>query len=212
VHSHDNGDPGRLAMSDSLHRLILRAYGILDGQLGGEPDWFKKHLYSIDAVTSAPAGQAQMMQMLRGVLADRFHLKLRQEDRDLPVYALEVAAGGPKFHELKPGEVPKHDPPPPGIFARSFTSIEDLMNLLNGVFGGGLSVDHPVVDRTHLTGKYNIQLRTAMESQTDDFGHRTVLFPDLAHDMQSELGLRLVPDRVKMAYFVVEQAAEPTPN
>jgi len=30
--------------------------------------------------------------------------------------------------------------------------------------------------------------------------------------MQSELGLKIVSDRVSMPYFVVEHAAAPTPN
>ena len=86
------------------------------------------------------------------------------------------------------------------------------MNALNGVNGGRLTVDRTVVDRTHLTGQYNIQLRTEIETQTDGFGSRTLQFPNLFHDMQSELGLKLVPDRVSMPYFVVEHAAAPTPN
>jgi uncharacterized protein (TIGR03435 family) len=86
------------------------------------------------------------------------------------------------------------------------------MNALNGVFGGRLTVDRPVVDRTHLTGEYNIQLRTALETQTDDFGRRTFQFPNLFHDIQSELGLKLVPDHASMPYFVIEHVAAPTPN
>ncbi|MGA3236856.1 MAG: TIGR03435 family protein [Bryobacteraceae bacterium] len=193
-----------------MHRFIVRAYGITSGQLSGEPDWFKNHLYSVEAVTSARASLDQMMLMVRRVLADRFQLKLRQEDRDLPIYALEVASGGPKFKELKPGEDPSDGTAPPGSVARTFTSIRDLMNALKG--GGSLTQDRPVVDRTHLTGDYNIQLLTEIDAQTDDFGRRTVQFPNLFHDIQSQLGLKLVPDRVRMPYFVVEHAAAPTPN
>jgi uncharacterized protein (TIGR03435 family) len=68
------------------------------------------------------------------------------------------------------------------------------------------------VDRTHLTGSYNIHLRTVIERQTDDFNRRTFQFPTLFHDIQSELGLKLVPARVKMPYFVVEYAAAPAQN
>jgi uncharacterized protein (TIGR03435 family) len=136
--------------------------------------------------------------MLRGVLADRFQLKLRQEDRDLPVYVMEVAAGGPKFKELKPGEVPTDPTAPPDILARSFTSMTELTDSLNGVYGGRLGMDRTVVDHTGLTGNYNMQLRTDIDSQTDDSGRRTVQFPNLPHDLQSQLGLKLVPDHVKM--------------
>jgi len=211
-HSHEDSDPKRLVMTASLHRFIIRAYGITDGQLGGEPDWFRNHLYYLEAVTSTPANESRMMLMLRSALADRFQLKLRQEERDLPVYALEVAPGGPKFKELKPGEVPSHEQEPSGVFARNFRSIEGLMNTLNNVFGAKLSLDRPVVDRTHLTGSYNIQLRTEFEIQTDDSGRRTWQFPNLFHDLQSELGLKLVATHVKMPYSVVEHAAAPTPN
>jgi uncharacterized protein (TIGR03435 family) len=211
-HYHERDDPGRLSLTASMHSLIVRAYDITSGQLGGEPDWFKTRLYSIEAVTATPADKDQMMRMLRGVLADRFGLKLRQEDRDLPVYVLEVAAGGPKFKELKPGEEPRDPPQSPGVFARSFNSLKDLVNSLNGVTGGRLAADRPVVDRTHLAGNYNIQLQTDFETQADASGRSVFQFPNLFHDMQSQLGLRLVPDRVKMPYFVVEHAAAPTPN
>jgi uncharacterized protein (TIGR03435 family) len=211
-HSSEHRNPKRLTMSGSLHRFIIRAYGITDGQLGSEPDWFKTRLYSIEAVTAAPARADQMMLMLRGLLAERFQLKLRQEDRELPVYALEVAPGGPKFKESKPGEIPRDEKETPGIFAKSYSSINQFLNSLNGVFGGTLDVDRPVVDRTNLTGTYNIQLRTAIERQTDDFNRRTFQFPTLFHDIQSELGLKLVPARVQMPYFVVEHASAPAQN
>ena len=212
AHSHERQDPKRLAMTGSAHRFIRRAYGLTDGQLGGEPDWFKNRLYSVEAVTSAPATEEQMMLMLRSVLASRFQLRLKEESREMPAYSLEVAPGGPKFKELKTGEVPQDAPEPEGIFARTFTSMDELMNSLNGVYGGRLNLDRPVVDRTSLTGHYNMQLRTEIETVTDDFGRRSLQFPNLFHDMQSELGLRLVPVHVSMPYFVVEHAAEPAPN
>jgi uncharacterized protein (TIGR03435 family) len=209
-HSHSQTDPKRLSLQETTHSLIIRAYGITNGQLGGEPDWFKTSLYSIDAVTAAPTAPEQMMLMLRRVLADRFNLKLRQEDRDLPVVALEVGTGGPKFKDLKPGQDPKDEPALPGAVARSFYSMQELSDALNN--GGSLSQDRPVIDRTHLTGSYNMQLVTELDAQTDAFGHRTVQFPNLFRDIQSQLGLKLVADRVRMPYFVVEKASAPAPN
>ena len=89
--------------------------------------------------------------------------------------------------------------------------MEDLTNVLNRAFGGQLAVDRPVVDRTNLTSKYNAHLRTARQSEKDDSG-RTTSFPDLFHDIQSQMGLKLVPTKVKMPYFVVEHAVPATPN
>jgi uncharacterized protein (TIGR03435 family) len=172
-HSHTRSDPKRLAMVSTLDRIIIQAYGITSAQHRGEPNWFKTRLYSIDAVASAPTAEAQMMPMMRALLADRFQLRLRQEDRDLPIYALEVSLGGPKFKNLKPSEDPADEKAPPGTVARSFDSIKDLINALSN--GGILTLDRPVVDRTHLTGDYNIQLLTEMKAQTDDFDLRVGL-------------------------------------
>lgn len=213
-HSDENSnDPGRLSIGGNLHRFIIRAYGITDGQLDGEPEWFKTHLYAIEAVTSGPATLSQKMLMLRTALADRFQLKLRQENRDLPAYALEVASSGPKFRELKPGEDlnPDCDTPTPGIYNHCFSSMQDLTDVLNRVYGGPLAVDRPVVDRTNLTSKYNAHLQTARQSERDDSG-RTTSFPDLFHDIQSQLGLKLVPTKAKMPYYLVEHAVPATPN
>ena len=211
-HSHEKADPGRLSLTASMHSFIVQAYDITPAQLSGEPDSFKTRLYSIEAVTATAASRAQMMLMLRRVLAGRFALQLRQEDRDLPVYVLQVAAGGPKFKELKAGEEPRDPPQSPGVFARSFTSLKDLVDTLNGVTSGRVAADRLIVDRTHLTGDYNIQLTTEIEAQTDDLGGRTVQFPNLFRDIQSQLGLKVVTDRVRMPYFVVEHFTEPTPN
>jgi len=212
-HSDEESDPGRLSIGGNLHRFIIRAYGITDQQIGGEPEWFKTHLYAIEAVTTGPATLSQKMLMLRNALADRFQLKLHQEERDLPVYALQVAPSGPKFRELKPGEGLDRDCTirTPGIYNQCFLSIEDLTNVLNRAFGGPLAVDRPVVDRTNLTGRYNAHLRTARQSEKDDSG-RTTSFPDLFHDIQSQMGLKLVPEKVKMPYYAVEHAIPATPN
>lgn len=211
-HWHERSDAKYISVTGSMHGLILRTYGIREAQLSGEPEWFNSRLYTIEAVTSAPATEKQIMTMLRGVLRDRFKLRLRQENRDLPVFALEVGPGAPKFRELKPGEEPaKHGEPAPDNYGRSFTSVEDLMSQLNGVFGGLPMAGRPVVDRTHLTGKFDMYLETARMSPPDDSGS-FIRFPNLQRDMQSEVGLRLVGERGSMPCFVVERAEAPTQN
>ncbi len=82
--SHERLDPGRISMTSTMHRFVVRAYGLTAGQLSGEPEWFKTHLYSIEAVTSTSASPERMMLMLRAALADQFQLRMHQEDRDLP--------------------------------------------------------------------------------------------------------------------------------
>lgn len=215
THSDSRADAQHLTMSASLHRIIIQAYGISERQLEGEPGWFNSNHYTINAVTAAPTNPAQMMLMLRATLADRFQLKLRQDTRKASGYILEVAPGGAKFKPLQPGAEPPqpgkgsdHDP---GVFVNNYDSIVGLVDALNDVYGGRLSVDRPVVDGTKLVGRYDLHLRTAVVREENDFGVR-FRFPNLFHDLESELGLRLVASPVPVTYFIVQHAVPPTPN
>ncbi len=93
--------------------------------LGG-PNWVSAGLdsperFDIDAKTVQPATRAQLFQMLQALLADRFQMKIHQEERELPVYELTIAKNAPRLTEgataerghcsvgAPPSEVPCHD-------------------------------------------------------------------------------------------------------
>src|SRR5436853_2894596 len=107
-----------------------------------------------------------MMQgpMLQALLQDRFQLKIHRDARQVPVYALTVASGGPKLKAFAEGScvpMPIKFPLPelpsgqkychvranvqfPSLDAEGSTLIEfsQLLDLL---------LDRPVVDKTGLT-------------------------------------------------------------
>jgi uncharacterized protein (TIGR03435 family) len=64
--------------------------------------------YDIEARPESPATREQMLLMLQSLLSERFQLAFHRETKPLPVNALVVAKGGPKFgaqfHPLKAGE------------------------------------------------------------------------------------------------------------
>ena len=71
-------------------------------RLSGLPGWRER--YDIDAqapASAVPAGlpesekRGRIQGMIRGLLADRFKLVMRIEQKTMPVYALTVARGGP---------------------------------------------------------------------------------------------------------------------
>ena len=75
-------------------------------RLSGLPAW--RETYDIEAKAPAnavPPGlpesekRARVQRMVRGLLADRFKLVMRVEQKTMPVYALSVAGGGPKLRE-----------------------------------------------------------------------------------------------------------------
>jgi uncharacterized protein (TIGR03435 family) len=85
--------------------LIRWAYGLHPYQsyetVG--PAWLEPGLgcvwFSVIAKADRPVPVEQLRLMLRTLLAERLKLSLHRETRDMPVYVLSVAPGGPKFHQ-----------------------------------------------------------------------------------------------------------------
>jgi uncharacterized protein (TIGR03435 family) len=71
--------------------------------LGGS-DWVDTDRYDIVANAAGETGLDEMYgPMMRALLDDRFGLKIHDEIRELPVYALTAARGGAKLTPLNPG-------------------------------------------------------------------------------------------------------------
>src|SRR5690349_4013682 len=94
--------PGEFRMSNIPLRIIItQAYRLSNYQLVGGPGWLDSERF--DIVAKAPAGSApdQTALMLRGLLADRFKLKVHGETRETQIYALVLARSdgklGPKL-------------------------------------------------------------------------------------------------------------------
>jgi uncharacterized protein (TIGR03435 family) len=112
--------------------------------------------------------------MLQGLLEDRFQLKIHREAREVPVYALTVAKGGPKLQAAQPGKCfamdPGHPVPPSqrppglmpcGIFAPSPTKDGVYMySTTLTYFCAQLSVvlDRDAVDRTGIAGVFDVHV------------------------------------------------------
>ena len=110
--------------------------------------------------------------MLIPMLAERFNLKFHHETRELPIYALVVAKGGPRLTRGEPDNpgAPKSPEPhgdedlskehhwvltiPGRIEADSIPMgiLADQLTRLN-------AVGRPVIDKTAVTGNYNFALR-----------------------------------------------------
>ncbi len=85
--------PGRMtATMMTLQSLILRAYGLKAYQLEGGPAWLTTDYFDIAAkAESDTATEAEMNQMLKPLLADRFGLRAHVETRQMPMYTLSLA-------------------------------------------------------------------------------------------------------------------------
>jgi len=102
-----NGD--LIATAIPVIRLLSDAYDVPvnpSPRLSALPDWTLREKYDIEAKAPAnaiPASlrgsevRSRIQQMIRGLLADRFRLVMRVENKTMSVYALSVASGGPKL-------------------------------------------------------------------------------------------------------------------
>ena len=131
--------------------LIASAYNVSNRQISQLPDGLGSQDFDIDAKCPAPSTHAQMMAMLQTLLADRFHLRIRRESREMMAFLLTVA-GGSKLEESNDGsdfDVRK--------ISASKTIYRNVpMALFTNLLAG--YVGDTVVNETGLAGSYNFTL------------------------------------------------------
>ncbi len=201
--------PGRLtARNATLKDLIMAAYALEDYQVSGGPGWIISARFEVEAKPSASANSDQLLLMLRTLLADRFQLAVHHETRDVAIYALVVAKNGPKFQSSKPGvdrapgRLNDFRPPNLPFLARFLTH---------------LGSDKPVIDKTGLTGNFDLDLdmeKIGAEASSLAGGtpHLDNMFEAATNAIQDGLGLKLVPTRAPVEILVVDRAERPSEN
>ena len=151
------------------------------------------------------------MEMLRGLLADRFHLKLHNETRRTKVYELVVAKGGSKLQPLQEGasrEAPSNPNPDQATLSVA-TTLPELAQYLNKQSGPS-ALGWPVVDHTGIGGKFRIWLTI---NTTSDIGGRSGTFNiDFLSELPRQLGLALEPTQADCSFLVVDSAGLPSVN
>jgi uncharacterized protein (TIGR03435 family) len=198
-----------------LAQLILEAYGIkCSDQLVGLPPWASEDTFDIEAKVDEdilPAYQElsdrerkeRAAPMLRSMLADRFNLKVHHESRILPVYALVVAKGGSK---LKQSQAPEN--------LYGMVEGRGYLSTRAGPIGArfvvGLSdkTGRIVIDKTGLTGYYDIELKWS----SDEDLAAGALGPTLFTALEEQLGLKLVSEKAPVDVVVVDHIDRPSQN
>jgi uncharacterized protein (TIGR03435 family) len=192
-----------------LSDLITYAYDIKDFELVGEPRWADIDRYNISATApdSVSLTRDAARPFMRALLADRFHLTVHPEMKDMPVYALVVAKGGPKFKESPPGAQKLLTLRSKGKAATMSVTSGDMAQLASQ-FSKRNSVDRPVIDKTGLTGTYDYKL----EWGDDTAGGADPAVLSAFTAFQEQLGLRLEPTRAPVQVLIVEHAEKPSEN
>jgi len=194
----------------NLHFLITQAYGVSDYELKGLAPWMDADLFSLNARAAGPADRAAMMPMLRTLLEDQFHLKIRKETRSAPVYALVTASGGSKLKPIQDGErlVSPDQSTAERLAMPIGRTIPDLIRFLNSR-SGDVAIGRFVVDRTGLEGKYRIVLEFDNIMAPDGKSGR--LDGDIPSSLAQQLGLKLQPAQADVTFYIIENAEPPKP-
>ena len=196
--------------NESVQTMVRFAYGVQPSQIAGAPDWAKAERWDADGVPDVE-GQPDVRQfqsMVRKLLAERFALKLHHEQREMPVFALTLAKGGPKLVPSKgdPNGRPRQDlGGANGRQTRKFTntSMQDLALMLQ------FASDRPIMDQTGLKGRYDFQLNWTTD---DTRSTEPDAPPGIFTAIQEQIGLKLEPVKAPADVLVVDRVERPGAN
>lgn len=134
-------DPGEITFTNStLMSVLLRAYDLQSFQVAG-PGWLASERYGIMAKIPSGATADRFRLMLQNLLAERFHLALHHETRELQGFELVVARGGPKLKASADAGADGSAQPeaPPKTDANGFPILDHPgMAMMEGVRGAKL--------------------------------------------------------------------------
>jgi uncharacterized protein (TIGR03435 family) len=192
-----------------LSDLITYAYDVKDYELFSQPRWADIDRYNISAKApdGTPLNREAARPLMRALLADRFHLRAHTEKREMPVYMLIVAKGGPKFRASPPGAQKLLTLQSKGKGSTMTVSCGDMAQLA-GEFSKGNNVDRPVIDKTGLTGTYDYKLEWGDDTAVDADARTVSVFTAF----QEQLGLRLRPIRAPVQVLIIDHAEKPSKN
>jgi uncharacterized protein (TIGR03435 family) len=208
-------DPGRWAIRRMpMIYLLMRAYALPSYRVAF-PQWMNEERF--DIVATFPAGTANetRLDMLRNLLAERFHLAVHRETREMVSWDLVVARNGSKLTPAgdkggKPGISLMTRSGSKGlnstITARA-QAISDLAPFLSR------QLNAPVNDRTGLEGKYDFILEFLPGWAGEPSTVEDSFYPALLTAVQEQLGLKLEPRKALAEMLVVDKADKvPTEN
>jgi len=209
-----------IASNMTLRSLAWVSYRIPRERVIGGPGWVDTVRFDIAAKAGDNVSPAQMNEMLKSLLAERFQLVARQELRDLPVYALVVARRdgtfGPRFRanpldcaDRIAAQKAESTLPPnavrPCTLSQSERQLHGGVQTMNALADKLSQIaDRPVVNRTGLTGTYDFDLEWAPTSDANGVSVFTAV--------QEQLGLRLEPSVAQLDVVVIDSAQRPTEN
>jgi uncharacterized protein (TIGR03435 family) len=233
---------GSFVSKGSLFLVIAAAYDLLPnrgGRLTRGPDWLRTRsgALTIQATGTIPDGLSvqernqRMRLMLQALLADRFKLKIHRETKEMPVWALVVAKGGPKLQKADIQEKECTEAPfiemsgmPTGCHSFIGGQVRSIharaVNLADVAAYVENWTDRPVVDKTGLEGLYHIettpwaplQLRSSLPPPGPKQDGLDVADLPTIFEAFQKLGLKMESQRGQVEMYVIDHIEKPSEN
>jgi uncharacterized protein (TIGR03435 family) len=227
---------GRFTVRNIPLRMLIRtAYQIQDDQIVDAPDWIGTDRFDITAKAEDGSSPADLAPMLQALLAERFKLAFHRDTRELSIFELQLArAGGVLGPKMKKNEcVPDLNAPPSapggprcGTISNGFgrlTLIAQPIPVMAQFLAP--SVSRVVVDRTGLTGNYDVDLTWTPDrlpprppgtpldqpilvngAPIDPNG------PSIFTAVREELGLKLESAKSPVQVLAIDHVEQPSPD
>jgi uncharacterized protein (TIGR03435 family) len=167
--------------------------------------------------------QTMLRAMLQAMLAERCKVAVHYGSKEELVYDLVIAKGGPKFKRAETVDTAelrqKH--PTGGMMLTQFYAIS-VTTFANTILSS--LADRPVVDKTGLTGYYDLALPSSalrpppppppppVTSQPLDAPSPSLEDESIFTAMPEALGLRLEPAKGRVETLVIDHVERPSEN
>ena len=248
-------DPGRFdASNTTAAALFFWAYGVDcvlyrgSDRVFGSPDWFKSDGFDVLAVI--PKGTPlytreqlwahdapQLQGMLQTMLVERFQLAVHPETKEMPVYVLTAAKGGPRFIASRPAQRPapvitasgrtvmpagSAEPEPNGMSVWREGNDTCCQSVGPGLISGkkksmawltkwvGRDTGRIVLDRSGLEGEFNFQF--TFEPDRPMPPGFPVDTRSIFKAIEEDLGLKLEAKTEKVEVLVIDHVVRPSEN
>lgn len=225
------GPSGLSATNATALDLIQHAFGILGRDVVGElPDWVRSTKFDVVArAASGPLTRSRLLSMAKALLEDRFRLNASFERAERPVYALVMArSDGSKGPELRSSQSKcQVDLPLRGSDVPQSLNISEKCGFgsmrsgdsLDAVFGTRVTMeelasylsrvggfDRPVVNRTGLSGEFDLMARPTPDMQGPSSEARFLTA------LREQLGLAVRDDRGSVDVLRIRNIEHPSEN
>jgi uncharacterized protein (TIGR03435 family) len=211
-----SGDPSRFTIRNATIRFLIGlAYNVKDFQIPGGLRLLDSERYDIEATYGANPPERrgrltfvtiqadpQVRLMLQALLVDRFHPAIRHETKKLLAYSLNLAKNGPKLKESTTPEDLQDMRVDLGQIKSNRMSTEQLAEVLSRLLG------LPIVDKTGLTGYYDLLLEWTPDEASADAAPGPSIFTAI----QDTLGLKLGTGKEPVDVLVIDHVERPTEN